>query len=99
MLTMKQLTPVRLIKNKFFQQVQDAEQRCATVDEMKQLLGRARAKKGMYEGDLDEVELEIGQASALINEILPASEIVKNLWEEFIEAKNNPLKNSTFMMK
>ncbi|MEO5572795.1 MAG: nitronate monooxygenase [Bacteroidia bacterium] len=84
-LTMKQLTPVRLIKNKFYEKVKAAEQRGATADEMKELLGRARAKKGMFEGDLDEGELEIGQVAGAINEIIPAAEIVKEIWEEFLE--------------
>ena len=91
-LTMKQLTPVRLIKNKFFQEVQEAEQRGATVDELKTLLGRARAKKGMFEGNMDEGELEIGQVSSLLRSILPAGDIVKNVWNEFEEALANPLK-------
>jgi enoyl-[acyl-carrier protein] reductase II len=93
-LSMKQLTPVRLMKNKFYQQVQEAELRGATVDEMKQLLGRARAKKGMYEGDLEEGELEIGQVSALLNDILPAGQIVKNMWTEFNIALENPVKRN-----
>ena len=87
-LTLKQLTPVRLIKNKFAQDVEQAQQRCATREELTQLLGRARAKKGMFEGDLDEGELEIGQVAATIKEILPAGEIVKSIWQEFTEEKN-----------
>lgn len=86
-LTMKQLTPVRLIKNKFFQQVIDAEQRGVSNEEMLQLLGRARAKKGMFEGDLDEGELEIGQVSAGIKDIRPAREILKDLWQDYLNAK------------
>src|SRR5580765_2801332 len=74
-LTMKQLTPVRVIRNKFFQKIQEAEWHGATTDELKAILGRARAKKGMFEGDLDEGELEIGQGSALLKEILPAATI------------------------
>jgi len=93
-LTLKQLTPVRLIRNKFYSEVQDAEWRGATTDELKALLGRARAKKGMFEGDLDEGELEIGQASALIDNILPAKKIVESLWKEFIDASNHPLRQS-----
>ena len=92
-LTMKQLTPVRLIKNKFYRQVQEAEWQGATPDELKTLLGRARAKKGMFEGNLDEGELEIGQVSALLDRILPAGEIVKIVWQEFEEALANPVKN------
>ena len=91
-LTLKQLTPVRLIKNKFYKEVQEAEWRGATPDELKTLLGRARAKKGMFEGDLEEGELEIGQVSSLIDRILPAGEIVKNVWNEFEEALANPIK-------
>ena len=93
-LTLKQLTPVRLIRNKFYSEVQDAEWRGATTDELKALLGRARAKKGMFEGDLDEGELEIGQASALIEDILPAKKIVEDLWKEFNDALNHPLRQS-----
>jgi enoyl-[acyl-carrier protein] reductase II len=93
-LTMKQLTPVRVIKNKFFDKVMQAELRGATVDELKAILGRARAKKGMFEGNLDEGELEIGQASALLHEILPAAEIVKKVWDEFEEGLNNPIKKT-----
>ncbi|MGQ0740650.1 MAG: NAD(P)H-dependent flavin oxidoreductase [Bacteroidota bacterium] len=92
MLTMKQLTPVRMIRNKFFEQVQQAEQRGATVGELKSLLGRARAKKGMFEGELDEGELEIGQAGALLDSILPAGEIVKNVWKEFMNGLAEPVK-------
>lgn len=91
-LTLKQLTPVRLIKNKFFQQVQEAELKGATPEELKALLGRARAKKGMFEGDMDEGELEIGQVSSLLDNILPAATIVKNLWSEFNGALENPVK-------
>lgn len=91
-LTLKQLTPVRLIKNKFYQQVQEAEGRGAGVEELKKLLGRARAKKGMFEGDLEEGELEIGQAAALLDTILPAGEIVKQVWNEFMDGLANPVK-------
>ncbi len=92
MLTMKQLTPVRVIKNKFFEDVRQAEQRGATVEELKTLLGRARARKGMFEGDMDEGELEIGQAGALLDSILPAAQIVKNVWEEFMSGLADPVK-------
>ncbi|HAO45546.1 MAG TPA: nitronate monooxygenase [Ferruginibacter sp.] len=91
-LTLKQLTPVRLLKNKFYQQVQEAEERGASVDELKALLGRARAKKGMFEGDMDEGELEIGQVSALVKQIKPAAEIVQEMWNEFEAALKQPLK-------
>lgn len=86
-LTMKQLTPVRLIKNKFFQDVMAAEQRGANNEEMLQLLGRARAKKGMFEGDMNEGELEIGQVAASLNHIKPAAEILNGLWQEYLTAK------------
>lgn len=91
-LSLKQLTPVRLMKNDFFRQVQAAEARGATIEEMRDLLGRGRAKKGMFEGNLDEGELEIGQVSALLDSILPAGEIVKKVLEEFYEGLSNPVK-------
>ena len=87
-LTLKQLTPVRLMKNKFYNEIEEAENRNASVDELKILLGRGRAKKGMFEGDLNEGELEIGQVAAAIREIKPAAEIVQEIWQEFIETKD-----------
>jgi enoyl-[acyl-carrier protein] reductase II len=90
-LTMKQLTPVRLIRNKFYHQVAEAEEKGATVNELKELLGRGRAKKGMFEGNLDEGELEIGQVSSLLDRILPAGDIVKKVWQEFMEGLQNPI--------
>ncbi|MCS6974340.1 MAG: nitronate monooxygenase [Cyclobacteriaceae bacterium] len=87
MLTLKQLTPVRLIKNKFFFQVDEAEKRGASVEELKALLGRARAKRGMFEGDLDEGELEIGQVAAAIRDIRPAAEILRGMWNEYLALK------------
>jgi enoyl-[acyl-carrier protein] reductase II len=72
--------------------VQEAEARGAGTEELNTLLGRARAKKGMYEGDLEEGELEIGQVSAIIREILPASKIVEEIWEGFKNGLENPLK-------
>ncbi|NNC34590.1 MAG: nitronate monooxygenase [Croceitalea sp.] len=86
-LTLKELAPVRLLKNAFYEQVQAAYAKGASVDELKQILGRARAKKGMFEGDLEEGELEIGQVSALINDIIPAAEIMAGLVKEFEMAK------------
>jgi len=91
-LSLKKLTPVRMMKNSFFEQVQEAESRGASVEELQKLLGRARAKSGMYEGNLDEGELEIGQVSALVKNILPAREIVKKIWDEFSDGLQNPLK-------
>ena len=85
-LSLKQLTPVRLLKNAFYEAVQEAEIRGASKEELLQLLGRARAKKGMFEGDLEQGELEIGQVSALIDELKPAGEIVAELWENFAKA-------------
>jgi enoyl-[acyl-carrier protein] reductase II len=82
MLTLKQLTPVRLLRNKFYEEVAAAQQRCASPDELTKILGRARAKKGMFEGDLVEGELEIGQTSALISALLPAADIVLEMWTE-----------------
>jgi enoyl-[acyl-carrier protein] reductase II len=92
MLTLKQLTPVRMMKNKFFSEVQAAEIRGASVEELNTLLGRARAKKGMFEGHLDEGELEIGQVSANVRDILPAARIVDEVWRDFKEALANPIK-------
>jgi len=83
MLSMKKLMPVRLLKNHFFDEVHAAELRGAGEDEMKKLLGRSRAKKGMFEGELAEGELEIGQVSALIKNIKPAAEIVKEIWDDY----------------
>ena len=91
-LTMKKLTPVRLIKNQFYKQVQEAEDKCSSVDELTDLLGRARAKKGMFEGDLNEGELEIGQISAFIKDIKPASDIVAEVWDEFRHAASSPFR-------
>ena len=91
-LTLKQLTPVRLIKNNFYKQVQEAENKGASVEELKALLGRARAKKGMFEGQLDEGELEIGQVGANVVNILPAAKIVDEVWQGFKEALANPIK-------
>lgn len=82
-LSLKKLVPVRLMKNRFFEKVTEAENRCATPEELSQLLGRGRAKRGMFEGDLEEGELEIGQASALIDEVQPAALVLENLWQEF----------------
>ena len=88
-LTLKQLTPVRLIKNDFFSAVQAAERRGATTDELKELLGSRRAKRGIFEGDLDEGELEIGQVSAAIKRIQPAGEILDQIWTEYEKFKHS----------
>jgi enoyl-[acyl-carrier protein] reductase II len=92
MLSLKQLTPVRLLKNDFFKKVQQAESQNASSEELQQLLGKGRAKKGMFEGDIEEGELEIGQVSALIKSIQPAAEIVKEIYLEFETALHQPLK-------
>lgn len=83
-LMMKKLTPVRLLKNKFYEQVKEAELSCANVDTLRSILGKGRAKRGMFEGDLDAGELEIGQVSATIDRIQPAAEILKDIWNEFL---------------
>lgn len=88
LLSMKKLMPVRLLKNHFFEEVRSAEMRGADEAEMKKILGRARAKKGMFEGDLEEGELEIGQVSALIHDIKPAAEVVAEIWQEFNESRS-----------
>lgn len=88
-LTLKELTPVRLIKNKFFNDVQQAYAAEATKDELEALLGRGRAKKGMFEGDLEEGELEIGQVSAMIDEIRPAADILKQMVAEYNHTFSN----------
>ena len=91
-LTLKELTPVRMMKNHFYEQIVQAQQNHASAKELENLLAKGRAKKGMFEGDLKEGELEIGQVSALINEIKPAAEIIKEIWLQFSEALNKPLK-------
>ncbi|WP_223551964.1 nitronate monooxygenase family protein [Aestuariivivens sp. NBU2969] len=90
-LTLKELAPVRLIKNKFYNQVQELYKTGPTIGQLKELLGRARAKKGMFEGDLEEGELEIGQISGLIHDIKPVTTIVKDIVKEFEEAKKQAI--------
>ena len=90
MLTLKELAPVRLLKNKFFSDVQELYKKAPSKEELIELLGRARAKKGMFEGDLEEGELEIGQISGLIHEIKPASDIVEEIITEFETALKSP---------
>lgn len=86
-LRMKKLVPVRLLKNEFADAVAQAEAAGATMAQLAELLGRARAKAGMFEGNMEDGELEIGQISAMINDIRPASIILKEIWEEFVEEK------------
>ncbi len=90
MLSMKSLTPVRLIKNHFYQQIKEAEDGGASTTELEDLLGRARAKRGMFEGDMHEGELEIGQVSAQIKTIQPAAEVVAEIWNDFRAAAKHP---------
>jgi enoyl-[acyl-carrier protein] reductase II len=87
-LMMHKLVPVRLLKNEFYRRIEAAESRGADAEELKEILGRARAKKGMFEGDLNEGELEIGQVSSLLDDILPAKTIVQNLLAEYAERLN-----------
>jgi len=86
-LTLKKITPVRMLKNKFYHEVQAAEENGANAEDLKILLGRGRAKKGIFEGDLDEGELEIGQVAAMLTHMQPAADIVKALWNEYQKAK------------
>jgi enoyl-[acyl-carrier protein] reductase II len=86
-LTLKELAPVRLVKNTFYQQIQELYQEHPTIEQLKDLLGRARAKKGMFEGDLENGELEIGQIAGLINEIKSAKEVLEDIITEFEEVK------------
>lgn len=95
-LTLKELTPVRLLKNKFYNEVILAYQNQATQDELINLLGRGRAKKGMFEGNLDEGELEIGQISSIIHQIQPAKEIVQEIISEFKLSKQEITSNRKF---
>ena len=90
-LTLKELAPVRLIKNKFYQDVQDLYEKCPTKEDLVVLLGRARAKRGMFEGDLVEGELEIGQIAGIIHEIKPAGEIIKEMITDFETARKEVL--------
>jgi enoyl-[acyl-carrier protein] reductase II len=82
-LTLKQLTPVRLVKNKFYESVKAAEEKGAAPEELKNLLGKGRSRRGILEGDLEEGELEIGQIAASIKKIQPAGEIIKEIWGEY----------------
>jgi len=95
-LTLKELTPVRLLKNQFYHQVNQAYEAGASTEELKNLLGRGRAKKGMFEGNMDDGELEIGQISASIHKIQPAAEILDEIRDEFIALKNNLAQNPNF---
>ncbi len=87
-LTLKEITPVRLIKNAFYEQLQQLYRQCPTEEDLRRLLGRGRAKRGMFEGDLEEGELEIGQVAALFDHVLPAAEIIRQIIEGYRNAKN-----------
>ncbi|WP_179018515.1 NAD(P)H-dependent flavin oxidoreductase [Winogradskyella forsetii] len=88
-LTLKELAPVRLIKNKFYNDIQDLYKQSPTPEQLIELLGRARAKRGMFEGDLEDGELEIGQISGLIHDVKPVAEIVEDMVAEFEDAKKS----------
>jgi enoyl-[acyl-carrier protein] reductase II len=94
-LSLKQLTPARLIKNSFFEQVQAAEQRGVSREALQALLGRGRAKQGMFEGDLEEGELEIGQVAALIDEIAPVAQIMATIVAEYLTVKKQIAQDSS----
>ncbi len=89
MLSMKKTVPVRLLKNNFFNQINDAENAGASAEELSTILGRGRAKKGMYEGDLENGELEVGQVASMIKQIKPAAEVVKEIWDEFVSVSKS----------
>ena len=91
-LSIKKLTPVRLLKNKFSIEVQQAEDHGAGAEELQKMLGKGRAKMGMFDGDMDNGELEIGQVSSIIKQILPAAEIVQEIWKDFESARQRALK-------
>ena len=88
-LTLKEITPVRMLKNSFFQKIASLYEKGVDVEELKTTVGRGRAKKGMFEGDLEEGELEIGQIAGLINEVIPAAQIIDNFIEEYDQALKN----------
>ncbi len=90
-LTLKELTPVRILRNAFYKKIEEAYSHEASVQQLRELLGKGRAKRGMFNGDLDEGELEIGQVSALINEIKPAAEIFNEIWLQFLAALEKPI--------
>jgi enoyl-[acyl-carrier protein] reductase II len=95
MLSMKKTVPVRLLKNKFFEALKALEDKGATAAELNELLGRGRAKKGMFEGDLEQGELEIGQVSALISDIKPAAQVLSEIWTDFTQAVQHPFRSAT----
>jgi enoyl-[acyl-carrier protein] reductase II len=92
-LTLKQLTPVRMLKNKFYDLISEAEKRGAPVDELRSILGNRRSKLGIFEGDLDEGELEIGQVAAAVRKIQPADEILMEIWDGYLAVKKEMCHN------
>jgi enoyl-[acyl-carrier protein] reductase II len=95
-LALKKLAPVRLVKNHFFEQINNAEQKGATIEELRELLGNGRAKRGMFEGDLENGELEIGQVSAQINQVLSVEQIMSKLISEYRSAQENLLSGGKY---
>ena len=95
-LALKKLAPVRLVKNEFFGLINNAEQNGATAEELRGLLGKGRAKKGMFEGDLENGELEIGQVSAQIKQVLPVKQIMDCLISEYKSARKEMFDNVKF---
>ena len=96
LLSIKDLTPVRLLRNQFFEQVRQAESNCASKEELKQLLGKGRAKRGIFEGDLEDGELEIGQVASIIDNVLPVAKIMDNLLAEYFTAQKDILNSSIY---
>lgn len=88
-LVLKQLTPVRMLKNELHQQIRQAEIKGASIQELQELLGKGKSKKGIFEGDIEHGELEIGQVAMRIQEILPASRILQDIWQEYLYIKEN----------
>lgn len=96
-LTLKELAPVRMLRNPFWQEIQELYQKSPSIDDLKTLLGRARAKKGMFEGDLEQGELEIGQISGLIKDIIPAAAVVENMVLEYEQARKELINTSLYV--
>lgn len=94
-LTLKQLTPVRLIRNRFYQQIAEAEMKGSSAEDLRKLLGKGRARQGIFEGDLEEGELEIGQAASYVKSIKTAAEILKEILDEYVQAKEALINQTT----
>ena len=97
-LTLKQLSPVRLVKNEFFKQVEEAETRGASVEELRELLGKGRAKKGIFEGDIYEGEVEIGQIASSVHSLKTAEEVIKELINDFNAALKRTKEIPSFIL-